>query len=77
MTFDIYTRVAAGKTGDKYKAQEPLGFAAFREREEVCGRRALPQEHRQPQEEEGAFTRAREPGGRARGGAGEPQARQP
>ena len=53
MTFDIYTRVAAGKTGDKYKAQEPLGFAAFREREEVCGRRALPQEHRQPQEEEG------------------------
>ena len=28
----IYTRVAAGKAGDKHKVGTPLGFAAFRER---------------------------------------------
>ena len=32
MSYDMYTRVAAGKAGDKYKMDKPLGFAAFRER---------------------------------------------
>ena len=32
MAYDIYTRVATGKAGDKYKVGMPLGFAAFRER---------------------------------------------
>ena len=27
MAFDIYTRVATGKAGDKYKVDMPLGFA--------------------------------------------------
>ena len=32
MSYDTYSRCAAGKAGDKYKVDKPLGFAAFRER---------------------------------------------
>ena len=28
----MYSRVAGGRAGDKYKVDKPLGFAAFRER---------------------------------------------
>ena len=86
MAYDIYTRVATGNAGDKYKVDMPLGFAAFRERlsaqmmaydpseRKYAGDALFRKSNRQPQEEEGAFTRTCEPGGRAQGGAGEPQA---
>ena len=32
MSYDMYSRVAGGRAGDKYKVDKPLGFAAFRER---------------------------------------------